>query len=67
MYCNEFYKIGIFHCDIKPQNIILKRKDNTNHIFQYKFIDLGSACKVNEFEMNYAKSRTVAYMLPKIL
>lgn len=34
----QFHKIGIIHCDLKPENVMLTAENNI------KVIDFGSAC-----------------------
>ncbi len=42
-------KMNIIHCDLKPENIMLKSKSKS----QIKIIDFGSACLIHEDRFTY--------------
>lgn len=52
---------NIIHCDLKPENIILKEKNKSG----LKVIDFGSSCFVNEQLYTYIQSRF--YRAPEII
>jgi serine/threonine protein kinase len=45
-----FYKAGVVHADLKPDNIIIDYDETTNKIKSLKIIDLGSAFLLNHSE-----------------
>lgn len=51
----------IIHCDLKPENVLLKQKDGT----KIKLIDFGSSCFTNEKVYTYIQSRF--YRAPEIM
>jgi dual specificity tyrosine-phosphorylation-regulated kinase 1 len=53
--------IDIIHCDLKPENIMLKDPER----FDIKLIDFGSACKSNEQSYTYIQSRF--YRSPEVI
>lgn len=53
----------LIHCDLKPENIMLKQKDN--HDFELKVIDFGSSCFETGTIYHYIQSRH--YRAPEIL
>lgn len=54
-------KVGIVHCDIKPDNILVNEKKNV-----LKLCDLGSACKIDDNDATpYLVSRF--YRAPEII
>lgn len=44
---------SIIHCDLKPENVLLKSVDST----EVKVIDFGSACMANKTLYQYIQSR----------
>ncbi len=52
---------GIIHCDLKPENVLLKSNDTYN----VKVIDFGSSCFINERMYSYIQSRF--YRAPEII
>ena len=55
------YKCRIIHCDIKPENILLKNIKKSG----IKLIDLGSSCFLNSRCYSYIQSRY--YRSPEII
>ncbi|OMJ84969.1 hypothetical protein SteCoe_13801 [Stentor coeruleus] len=53
--------LNIIHCDIKPDNIMLKDKDKN----LVRLIDFGSSCKENRRFMEYVQNRN--YRAPEIV
>jgi dual specificity tyrosine-phosphorylation-regulated kinase 2/3/4 len=47
------YKHRIIHCDIKPENILLKTSDKSG----IKIIDFGSSCFSHQKLYTYIQSR----------
>ncbi|OLY81906.1 Serine/threonine-protein kinase ppk15 [Smittium mucronatum] len=54
-------KAKIIHCDLKPENIMLKDKDS----FELKVIDFGSACYEDQSVFTYIQSRF--YRSPEVI
>lgn len=54
-------RLGIIHCDLKPENIMLVNKDST----AIKVIDFGTSCYENERIYTYIQSRF--YRAPEII
>lgn len=52
---------GVIHCDIKPENILLKQPERSG----LKIIDFGSSCKSNEKVYSYLQSRY--YRAPEVI
>lgn len=52
---------SIIHCDLKPENVLLKQKGGT----KIKLIDFGSSCFANEKVYTYIQSRF--YRAPEIM
>lgn len=52
---------SIIHCDLKPENVLLKPKSKT----EIKLIDFGSSCFENERIYTYIQSRF--YRAPEIM
>jgi dual specificity tyrosine-phosphorylation-regulated kinase 2/3/4 len=55
------HDLGIIHCDIKPDNVMLTHGKKT----QLKLIDFSSACRSNEIVNDYVQSRY--YRAPEII
>ena len=55
---------GIMHRDIKPQNIILKHKNNPGIV---KLADLGLATYIHEKEHFFNRCGTPGYIAPEII
>ena len=53
--------INIIHCDLKPENIMLKQSGKTG----IKIIDFGNACFSNKKMFKYVQSRF--YRAPEII
>ena len=45
---NLFYRAGIVHADLKPDNILIDFDEHTQTIKELKIIDLGSAFLLND-------------------
>ena len=55
-------KIGYFHCDLKPGNVTLEEKSNSNPPeYLLKIIDLGGAMKEVDGESTYRGLTTGYY------
>lgn len=54
-------RYNIIHCDLKPENIMLKQKNKTG----IKIIDIGSGCYQEEQIYTYIQSRF--YRAPEII
>ena len=53
--------LGILHCDVKPENILLKSYSRC----EVKLIDLGSSCLITDPPAGYVQSR--AYRAPEVV
>ncbi len=60
-YCKKFAEAGLYHNDIKPDNVILLKEEGTNYRYQYKFIDLGGACLKEKSAEDYGANFTILY------
>ena len=58
---NYIQEEGIIHCDLKPENIILKDRNKSG----VKVIDFGSSCFMNKRVYTYIQSRF--YRAPEII
>ena len=57
-------KIGYFHCDLKPGNVTLEEKSNSNPPeYLLKIIDLGGAMKAVDGESTYRGLTTCYYYM----
>ena len=55
-------KIGFFHCDLKPDNVSLEEKSNSNPSeYLLKIIDLGGSTKVIDEVSTYRGMTTPFY------
>ena len=54
-------KMNVIHCDLKPENIMLKSKSKS----QIKVIDFGSACLIHEDTFSYIQS--LYYRAPEVI
>jgi dual specificity tyrosine-phosphorylation-regulated kinase 2/3/4 len=61
MALKTVHAVGIIHCDLKPDNILLKAE----HKSSIKVIDFGSACQEGNKVFEYVQSRY--YRSPEIL
>jgi len=55
----------IIHCDIKPENVLLRRQ--TNEKFQYILGDLGAAANLREAQESQHTTASPAYIAPERL
>jgi dual specificity tyrosine-phosphorylation-regulated kinase 2/3/4 len=55
------HKFEIVHCDLKPENVLLRRPNKS----QIKLIDFGSSCFEQERYYTYIQSRF--YRAPEIM
>ncbi|CAK4098789.1 unnamed protein product [Aphanomyces euteiches] len=53
--------VGVIHCDLKPENIVLIRSNHSN----IKVIDFGSSCQSDKRVYSYIQSRF--YRAPEVL
>lgn len=58
---NFLKKCSIIHCDLKPENVLLKSSDS----YDVKVIDFGSSCFIKERMYSYIQSRF--YRAPEII
>ncbi len=58
---SQMKQLGIVHCDIKPENILLKEKDAPD----IKIIDFGTGCMEGHIVYSYIQSRY--YRAPEII
>jgi len=57
----QLRKIGIIHCDLKPENVMFT--DNTNT--KVKIVDFGSAC--TEYKTGYKYVQSRFYRAPEVV
>ena len=55
----------MIHCDVKPENIVLRRGDADARRRRVKVIDLGSSCFTTDFLSTYVQSRS--YRAPEVV
>ena len=58
---NFLHSLGIMHCDLKPQNILLKQEDQLD----IKVIDFGSSCF--QQHQQYVITGSLGYAAPEII
>ena len=56
---------GVIHCDVKPENIVLRRGDANARRRRVKVIDLGSSCFTTDHLSTYVQSRS--YRAPEVV
>ena len=56
---------GVIHCDVKPENIVLRRGDAAARRRLVKVIDLGSSCFTTDHLSSYVQSRS--YRAPEVV
>jgi serine/threonine protein kinase len=57
----QIHKIGVIHCDLKPENIMIK----SYQPFEVKIVDFGNACFPQDHMGNYIQSRS--YRAPEAI
>jgi len=55
----EIHNMGVIHCDLKPENVMLNRS------LEVKIIDLGTSCYFNSNYFTYIQSRF--YRAPEVI
>ena len=56
---------GVIHCDVKPENIVLRLGDDNARRRSVKVIDLGSSCFTTDHLSSYVQSRS--YRAPEVV
>jgi len=57
----KLHSLNIIHCDVKPENILIKDEENT----EIKLIDFGSCCFSHETPTFYMQTRP--YRAPELI
>ncbi len=55
------HSLNLIHCDIKPENIMIKSYSNS----LFKLIDFGSSCYIHDHLSPYVQSRF--YRAPEVI
>lgn len=62
----QVHSLGIIHCDIKPENILVKIKlDKDNSDISIKLTDFGSACLKNT--LIFSQVQSLFYRAPEVI